>query len=254
MLPVVALIGRPNVGKSTLFNRLTRSREALVADLPGLTRDRQYGYGKVGPVPYIAVDTGGMVDDAQGVEALAVAQSVRAIVEADVVLFLCDAQAGLSALDRQVAVRLRQSGKEVVLVANKAEGLEPEAAGNEFHALGLGMPRAISAAHGEGIAELMDEVLARFVAADATGAAAPDADGTRIAVVGRPNVGKSTLVNRLLGEERVVASAEPGTTRDSIAIPFERGGRRYVLVDTAGVRRRARIEEQFEHDSVVQSL
>jgi GTP-binding protein len=254
MLPVVALIGRPNVGKSTLFNRLTRSQQALVADLPGLTRDRQYGYGKVGPVPYIVIDTGGLTEGAQGVEALAMEQSLRAVTEADLVLFMCDARAGLTHADRQVATRLRAAGKRVVLVLNKSEGLEVEEAALEFHALGFGDPSAVSASHGEGIEELMHDVLAPHVVPDqVAGVPEPDA-GTRIAVVGRPNVGKSTLVNRLLGEERVVASDQPGTTRDSIEIPFERGGKRYVLVDTAGVRRRARIEEQVEHDSVVQTL
>jgi len=251
VLPVVALLGRPNVGKSTLFNRLTRTRDALVADLPGLTRDRQYGYGVLGPVPYIVVDTGGLTDARVGVEALAAGQSLRALDEADAVILVCDAQAGLTHADRAVAERLRAKGKRILLAANKAEGMDAGSAVADFHALGFGEPQAISALHGDGLAVLMDEALAGFEAEPPP----PEMDQeVRVAIVGRPNVGKSTLVNRLLGEERVVASELPGTTRDSIAVPFARGDRRYVLIDTAGIRRRARIEEEVEHDSVVRTL
>ena len=250
MLPVVALLGRPNVGKSTLFNRLTRTRSALVADLPGLTRDRQYGYGKVGPKPYIVIDTGGLTDGAEGVEALAQSQSMVALAEADAVIFLCDARAGLTHADRAVAGRLRAAGKPVWLAVNKAEGLPTGQAAAEFHALGLGDPQPISATHGEGVEPLMAALLAPLPEHEPP----REDERTRIAIVGRPNVGKSTLVNRLLGEERVVASDMPGTTRDSIEVPFERGGQRYTLVDTAGIRRRARVEEQVEKDSIVQTM
>jgi GTP-binding protein len=250
VLPVVALLGRPNVGKSTLFNRLTRTRDALVADLPGLTRDRQYGYGVLGPVPYIVVDTGGLTEAREGVEALSASQSLRALDEADVVLLVCDAQVGLTHADQAVAGRLRAAGKRLLVVANKAEGLDADAAAAEFHALGLGAPHAASALHGTGLDALMEEALAGFDA----GPAPDDDQRVKVAIVGRPNVGKSTLVNRLLGEERVVAADQPGTTRDSIAVPFERDGRSYLLIDTAGVRRKARIEEEVEHDSVVRTL
>jgi GTP-binding protein len=255
MLPVVALAGRPNVGKSTLFNRLTRSRDALVADYPGLTRDRQYGFGKVGPVPYVVVDTGGLAGGEAGVGELMARQTVRALEEADVTIVIVDAREGLTAADEHVAEVARRHARRVYLVVNKTEGLEPETAAAEFHALGLGPPLAISAAHGDRVAALMDEVLAPFAEA---GAALPadgdDEGGLRIAVIGRPNVGKSTLVNRLVGEERLLVYDEPGTTRDSVAVPFERDGRRYVLVDTAGLRRRARVHDAIEKFSIVKSL
>jgi GTP-binding protein len=252
MLPVVALLGRPNVGKSTLFNRLTASRDALVADQPGLTRDRQYGYGKVGPVPYIVVDTGGLTDARDGVEALAAAQSRRALEEADAALFVVDGRAGLAVDDREIAARLRRTGKPIWLAVNKTEGMDGAAVTAEFHALGLGEPHAISATHGEGVAALMDAVLAGFPPVVAT----PTADDGRVkvAVIGRPNVGKSTLINRMIGEDRLVAFDRPGTTRDAIAVPFERDGRAYTLVDTAGVRRRARVEEAIEKFSVIKTL
>ena len=253
MLPVVVLVGRPNVGKSTLFNRLTRSRDALVADLPGLTRDRQYGVGRVGPRPYVVVDTGGIVGVTDGVEALMERQVQRAIAEADRVIFLVDAKGGRTAADEEIAGQLRRAGRPVTLVVNKSEHLDRATAGAEFYALGLGEPVAVSATQGRGVKPLMDAVLADFPPAGEDEGAV-DERGVLIAVVGRPNVGKSTLVNRLLGEERVVVYDEPGTTRDSVHIPFERDGVRYTLIDTAGVRRRARIEEAIEKFSVIKTL
>ncbi len=254
MLPVVVLVGRPNVGKSTLFNRLTGTRDALVADMPGVTRDRQYGYGRLGPLPYIVVDTGGLVEHPSGIEAPMRAQTERAVAEADVLLFLADARAGLNPQDYWVARELRRSGKPVLLVVNKAEGLDPSAAAADFHALGLGEPIAIAAAHGEGCRELMERALEGFD--EPAEAAAADLPGgtIRIAVIGRPNVGKSTLVNRLIGEDRVIASDMPGTTRDSIFVPFARDGRDFVLIDTAGVRRRAKVEDEVEKASVSKTL
>jgi len=251
MLPVVALVGRPNVGKSTLFNVLTGTRDAIVADVPGLTRDRQYGFGRLGPVPCIVIDTGGLVENPVGIEAQMRAQTERAVAESDRLVFLADARAGLSPQDYFVAGELRRSGKPVTLVLNKAEGLDADIVAADFHALGFGPPLAIAAAHGQGCEELMEQVLAGF---------APEipqeseSDAIRIAIIGRPNVGKSTLVNRLLGEERVIASADPGTTRDSILVPFERDGREFLLIDTAGVRRRARVEDAIERASVAKTL
>ena len=250
MLPVIALVGRPNVGKSTLFNVLTGTRDALVADLPGLTRDRQYGYGRRGG-HYIVVDTGGLVAAPEGVEALMAAQTERAVAEADRVVLVVDAREGPTAADRHVAERLRRSGKPLIVAANKCEGMDPELAALEFHALALGAPLAISAAHGEGIDALAGAMLAGL---EMPPARTEEAEAIRIAVVGRPNVGKSTLINRLIGEERLVAYDEPGTTRDSVRVPFERDGRHYVLIDTAGVRRRARVEEAVEKFSVVKAL
>jgi GTP-binding protein len=250
MLPVIALVGRPNVGKSTLFNVLTGTRDAIVADVPGLTRDRQYGFGRLGPVPYVVIDTGGLVENPNGIEAQMRAQTERAVAEADRLILLADARAGLSPQDQFVARELRRSGKPVTLVLNKAEGLDDDVVAAEFHALGFGAPIAISASHGQGCAELMDHVLAGLEAE-----ATPEEGGAiRIAIIGRPNVGKSTLVNRLLGEERVIASAEPGTTRDSILVPFERDGRSFLLIDTAGVRRRAKVEDVVERASVAKTL
>mgnify|MGYP001135003721 CR=1 FL=1 len=253
MLPVIALVGRPNVGKSTLFNVLTGTRDALVADVPGLTRDRKYGFGKVGPVPYLVVDTGGLVADAEGVEELMAQQTLRAVEEAHRVLFLVDAREGLVPSDRFVAEILRTRGKDVVLVANKAEGLDPATAAAEFYELGLGEPQAISSAHGAGVRALMERVLAGFEAPPQDERADADKE-IRVAVIGRPNVGKSTLINRLLGEERLVAYDQPGTTRDAVFVPFERDGRKYTLIDTAGVRRRSRIEEAIEKFSVIKAL
>jgi len=252
--PVVALVGRPNVGKSTLFNALTRTRDALVADVPGLTRDRQYGFGVVGPAPYIVVDTGGLTDAAEGIEALARKQTLHALEEAQVVLFLADARAGLTPGDQVVAALLRRRGLRVMLVLNKAEGLDRAVAGAEFHGLGLGEPWAISAAHGQGVAALMARALADVPAATEAQGAAETHEGIRVAVVGRPNVGKSTLINRMLGEERLLAYDQPGTTRDSVCVPFERDGERYVLIDTAGVRRRARVHDAIEKFSIVKTM
>jgi len=258
MLPVIALIGRPNVGKSTLFNRLTRSRDALVADYPGLTRDRQYGYGRLGPVPYLAIDTGGVAGGEFGIHELMVEQTIIALQEADVAIVLVDGRSGITAADEHVAELARKHAKSTWLAVNKSEGLDADIAAGEFHGLGLGVPQAISAAHGDWVNALMDDVLAPFV-----DSAASDADETaeagedkalRIAVIGRPNVGKSTLINRLIGEDRLVVFDQPGTTRDSVAVPFERGGRKYLLIDTAGVRRKSRVHEVIEKFSIIKAL
>ena len=254
MLPVIALVGRPNVGKSTLFNRLTRSRDALVADLPGLTRDRKYGLGRVGDRPYMVVDTGGLADEQEGVEALMARQSWQAVEEADVVLFLVDAREGLTAADEAIAERLRRTGKPVWLVVNKTDGLDAEMVRTEFFALGLGEPHPIAAAHGRGVSALIHRVLAELPRAEPPPQETEGEEVIRIALVGRPNVGKSTLLNRILGEERVVAYDQPGTTRDTIEVPFERDGRRYLLMDTAGVRRRGRIGDAVEKFSVIKAL
>ncbi len=252
MKPVVAIVGRPNVGKSTLFNRLTRTRDALVADFPGLTRDRHYGDGRVGPVPYLAIDTGGFEPQgASGIAREMAQQAELAIAESDVVIFVVDAREGLTAQDRRIAQRLRQTARRLVLAANKAEGLPPEASA-EFHELGLGEPHPVSAAHGEGVAALMDEALAGF--AGEQEAEPSDTQRVRVAIVGRPNVGKSTLVNALLGEERLIAFDEPGTTRDAIEVDFESGGQAFRLIDTAGLRRRGKVFETIEKFSVVKTL
>jgi len=253
MLPVVALVGRPNVGKSTLFNFLTRTRDALVADMPGLTRDRNYGYGKVGSIPYVVVDTGGLVVDAQGVEQQMVKQALRAVEEADRVLFLVDSRSGVTPDDHFIAQTLRKLNKKVFIVANKAEGVDSATAGADFYSLGLGEPHAISAAHGDGVRTLMEETLDGIELPEGA-AAAGGQDDIRVAVIGRPNVGKSTLINRLLGEERLISYDQPGTTRDAVFVPFERDGQTYTLIDTAGVRRRARVEEAIEKFSVIKAL
>ncbi|HQR56609.1 MAG TPA: ribosome biogenesis GTPase Der [Burkholderiaceae bacterium] len=257
MKPVIAIVGRPNVGKSTLFNRLTRSRAALVADFPGLTRDRHYGVGRVGPRDYIVIDTGGFEPlHAEGIAREMAAQAEQAIAESDAIVFVLDAREGVTAQDRRIGERLRLAGRPVWLAVNKAEGLPPEAIA-EFHELGLGEPLAISAAHGEGVRDLMDVALAPFAqpeedtgAAEAPGAARR----VRVAVVGRPNVGKSTLINALLGEERLIAFDQPGTTRDAIEVEFDYGGRPYTLIDTAGLRRRGKVFEAVEKFSVVKTL
>jgi GTP-binding protein len=253
VLPVIALVGRPNVGKSTLFNAITRTRDALVADLPGLTRDRKYGYAQVGERRCVVVDTGGLVETTQGVERLMAEQTLKAVSEADRVLFLVDARSGCTPEDLHVADVLRRSGKPVLVVANKAESLDPDIAAADFHQLGFGTPAAISAAHGEGVGPLVEQALEGLAAPEeSTGGVG--GEGIRVAVVGRPNVGKSTLINRLLGEERLLAFDEPGTTRDAVRVPFERDGERYTLIDTAGVRRRARVNEAVEKFSVVKTL
>ena len=253
MLPVVALVGRPNVGKSTLFNALTGTSDALVSDVPGLTRDRKYGYGRNGLHRFIVVDTGGLVESPRGIEQLMAQQTRRAIEEADHVVFLVDGQSGLEPSDRFVADVLRRSGKPVTIAVNKCEGLDADVVVSDFHGLGLGEPQSLSAAHRQGIDDLMDHVLAG-VAPPADDAAAAVDRATRVCVIGRPNVGKSTLINRLLGEVRVIASDQPGTTRDTVHVPFERDGKAYVLIDTAGVRRRAHIEGQLEKWSVIKTL
>lgn len=254
MLPVLTLIGRPNVGKSTLFNRLTQTRDALVADFPGLTRDRQYGIGVVGPSPYVIVDTGGISKAQDGVEALMERQVQLAIDEADHLLLLVDARDGCTPGDIDIAVRLRRLGKPVSLVVNKSDTTDPAIAVADFHRLGLGEPRAVSASHGLGVRDLIAEVFSRLPAPSAEAETPAAEGGIRVAVVGRPNAGKSTLINRLLGDERLVTFDRPGTTRDSIFIPFERHGRRYTLIDTAGVRRRARVEDAIEKFSVIKTL
>jgi GTPase len=252
MLPVIALVGRPNVGKSTLFNYLTRTREALVADFPGLTRDRQYGRLKHGNRPCLIVDTGGIADDAAGIESLARKQVQIALEEADIVFFMVDAREGLSASDKVIAETLRKLAKPVILVTNKIDGLDANIVMADFYSLALGEPIACSAAHGRGIPELLER--ANELLPPDVEAVDEKQGGIGIAVVGRPNVGKSTLVNRLLGEERVIVFDEPGTTRDSIYIPFERNGKKFTLVDTAGMRRRARVSEVIEKFSIIKSL
>jgi GTPase len=257
--PVVALVGRPNVGKSTLFNRLTRSRSALVADFPGLTRDRHYGEGRGGPRDYIVIDTGGFEPvNAEGIVREMAAQTEQAIAESDVVVFVLDARDGLTAQDRRIGERLRVTGRRLVLAVNKAEGMRPEA-GAEFHELGLGEPMMISASHGDGVRDLMEHALAPFMEAAAEGKE-DDADATapgkrvKVAVVGRPNVGKSTLINALLGEQRLIAFDQPGTTRDSIEVEFDYQGQPFTLIDTAGIRRKGKVFEAIEKFSVVKTL
>ncbi|MBK1701838.1 ribosome biogenesis GTPase Der [Thiococcus pfennigii] len=254
MLPVIALVGRPNVGKSTLFNRLTRSRDALVADTPGLTRDRQYGIGRVGSAPYVIVDTGGLGGETSDLAALMEGQVERAIAEADHLLFLVDAQDGCVPGDVEIAARLRRVGKPLTLVVNKTDQRDPDLATAEFHLLGLGEPVAIAAAQGRGVTALIEQVLAGLARDDETAAGEEGPERIQVAIVGRPNAGKSTLINRLLGEERVVTYDSPGTTRDSLFIPFDRLGRRYTLIDTAGVRRRARVQDAIEKFSVIKTL
>jgi GTP-binding protein len=252
MLPAIALVGRPNVGKSTLFNQLTRSRDALVADQPGVTRDRRYGIAEHAGCAYVVIDTGGLggVGEAEidpGVDR----QVGFALEEADAIVLVVDQRDGSTAEDLAIAGRLRRAGKPVTLAVNKSEGQVPELAAADFHALGLGEPAVIAARHGQGVARLIGRVLAPF---DLEPAASRDDSLPRLAVVGRPNVGKSTLINRLIGDERLVTSPAPGTTRDSIVVPCEREGYRFELIDTAGIRRRARIDEGVEKFSVVQSL
>lgn len=255
MLPVLALIGRPNVGKSTLFNRLTRSRDALVADYPGLTRDRQYGFGKLGPIPYLVIDTGGVAGGEEGIHELMVEQTVRALEEADVAIIMVDGRSGLTAADENVAELARKHASKTFLAVNKSEGLDSAIAAGEFHGLGMGEPLPVSATHGDHINALMDLVLADFEIEDAEESEGDeDERELRIAVVGRPNVGKSTLINRLIGEDRLVVFDQPGTTRDSVSVPFERNDRKYELIDTAGIRRRAKVSGVIEKFSIVKAL
>ena len=251
MLPIVAIVGRPNVGKSTLFNVLTGTRDAIVADVPGVTRDRQYGYGRTGEYTYVVIDTGGLVENPVGIEAQMRIQTRRAVQEADRLVLLADARAGVTAQDLFVARELQRSGKPVFLAINKAEGLDPDVAAADFYALGLGQGFAISASHDQGCTEFIAQVLAGL---DADAETSEYADAIRVAIIGRPNVGKSTLVNRLLGDERVIASDQAGTTRDSILIPFRKDDRDFVLIDTAGVRRRSQVDDLIERVSVAKAL
>ena len=259
MLPVVALVGRPNVGKSTLFNRLTRSRDAIVADFPGLTRDRQYGQGRIGPCPYIVVDTGGFEPvKSEGIVREMADQAEAAIAEADVIVFVCDARSGLTPHDERIARRLRTAGRPVWLAVNKCEGLAGEHVA-EFHELGMGEPRRVSATHGHGVAALMNEVLADFVREDELSeeSEADDPDAPKrikVCLAGRPNVGKSTLANALLGEDRMIAFDMPGTTRDAIKVDFEADGQPFRLIDTAGLRRKGKVFEAIEKFSVIKTL
>lgn len=251
MKPVIALVGRPNVGKSTLFNCLTRSRDALVADQPGLTRDRKYGEGRVGDRPYLVVDTGGLSGDKEGIDELMAGQVWQAVEEADLILFVVDARDGLVHGDEVIAKQLRAVNKPIHLIVNKVDGMALDMALAEFHGLGLGEPMGITASQRSGVRQMMDEVLQDLPEAEEE----PEEDlGIRIAIVGKPNVGKSTLINRILGEERVLAYDMPGTTRDSIFVPFERRGQRYTFIDTAGVRRRGKVRDMLEKFSVIKAL
>ena len=253
MKPTLAIVGRPNVGKSTLFNRLTRTRDAIVADVPGLTRDRHFGEGKVGLKPYLVVDTGGLEPlDAEGIYREMARQTRQAVDESDGVLFVVDGRNGVASQDRSIAEELRKRGRPVWLVVNKTEGMQQAHVTAEFHELGLGDPLPISAAHGENVSDLMDVVLEGYP--DAPEETGEEDKAPRIAIVGRPNVGKSTLVNTILGEDRVVVFDLPGTTRDSVEIDFERAGKRYTLIDTAGVRRKGRVTEAIEKFSVIKTL
>jgi GTP-binding protein len=251
MIPVIALVGRPNVGKSTLFNRLTRTQDALVADFPGLTRDRQYGEAIFDNKPFIVIDTGGVGVDDIAVDALMSKQSEFALHEADYIFFLVDGRAGLTAVDRDIATRLRKIEKTIYIVVNKVDGMDEEIACADFQSLGFQNVFGISATHGRGLAPFLQMVTEPFSPLNDS----PIEDNTiKIAFAGRPNVGKSTLINRILGEERVVVYDMPGTTRDSIAVPFERDEQKYTLIDTAGVRRRSRVNEKIEKFSVIKTL
>ena len=252
MKPTLVLVGRPNVGKSTLFNRMTRSRDAIVADIPGLTRDRHYGHGRLGDKPYLVVDTGGFEPTVtEGILHEMARQTRQAIDEADLVLFIVDGRTGLTPQDRIIAEQLRKTGRKILLVVNKTEGMTSSVVTAEFHELGLGDPCAVSAVHGDNVNELVELALLDF---PQPGEGETKDKHPKIAIVGRPNVGKSTLVNTLLGEERVIAFDQPGTTRNSIYIDFERNGRPYTLIDTAGLRRRGKVLETIEKFSVVKTL
>jgi GTP-binding protein len=255
MLPLVALVGRPNVGKSTLFNALTHSRDALVADQPGVTRDRQYGVCRLDERPFMVVDTGGLTGESEGIAGATVEQAEVAMAEADLLLFVVDARDGLTAADNEILRSLRRGGKPLMLVVNKTDGTDPAQSLAEFSRTGVQPALAIAAVQNRGISILLAEVLARLPPPAADEAADDyDPERLRLAIVGRPNVGKSTLVNRLLGEERVIASEVAGTTRDAISVDLERDQRRYRLIDTAGIRRRARVEEAVEKFSILKTL
>jgi GTP-binding protein len=254
MLPVIALVGRPNVGKSTLFNRLTHSRDALVANQPGLTRDRKYGISRLGACPCVVVDTGGLGGASNGIEVLSEQQAALAIAEANHILFLVDAKEGCLGWDQQLAERLRHTGKPITVVINKAEGQDPNLVSSDFHRLGIGLPIPISASHGHGIQKLMDIVLVDFLDTSTATDLLDPQNGTLVAIVGRPNVGKSTLINRLLGEERQITFDQPGTTRDSQFIPFKQDDRAYTLIDTAGVRRWGKVSDAVEKFSIIKAL
>jgi GTP-binding protein len=249
MLPVIAIVGRPNVGKSTLFNCLTKTRRALVADQPGLTRDRQYGEGQIDEQPYIIVDTGGLGGDIAAITT----QVIKAIQESDAILFMVDCRGGLTVDDEIIAKKLRRFHKPIFLVVNKIDGIDIDAAIADFYQLGLGEPYPIAAAHGRGVTSLLDEVLAQIPVKEKPTIPLPRA-GIKIAFIGRPNVGKSTLMNRILGEERVIVYDQPGTTRDSIFVPFSCRNKDYILIDTAGIRRRGKVTEKIEKFSVIKAL
>ena len=253
--PVVAIVGRPNVGKSTLFNRMTKSRDAIVADFAGLTRDRHYGDGRIGDREFIVVDTGGFEPTCDtGIVKEMAKQTRQAVAEADAVIFVVDIRGGLSAQDHDIARYLRTVGKTVVLAANKADGMVESPLLGEFYDLGMGEPHPISSAHGQGIRSLTEAALASFAFEEDDDAEADEASPIRLAVAGRPNVGKSTLINTWLGEERLVAFDMPGTTRDAITVPFERNGQKFELIDTAGLRRKGKVFEAIEKFSVVKTL
>ena len=257
MKPVIALVGRPNVGKSTLFNRLTRSRDALVADLPGLTRDRHYGEGRIGERPFLVIDTGGFEPVAkEGIMHEMALQTRQAVAEADVVVFIVDDRQGLTPHDKTITDYLRKSGRSVMLVVNKSEGMKYTSVTADFYELGMGDPYVISAAHGDGVHDLVNEALDIAFASrpNEPEELEPADHGFKIAIVGRPNVGKSTLINTLVGEQRVIAFDMPGTTRDAIEVPFERDGKKFTLIDTAGIRRRGKIFEAIEKFSVVKTM
>ena len=254
MKPVLALIGRPNVGKSTLFNHLTRSRDALVADFPGLTRDRKYGAGDLNGRGFLLIDTGGLSGEEAGIDEYMAKQTHAAIREADALMFIVDGKQGMTAADEMIARDLRQTGKPVFLLVNKTDRVDPDQAAAEFYALGFTEVFMIAAVHGRGVTSMLDAVLDHLGAEYADEEEESEDSGIRIAFVGRPNVGKSTLINRILGEERVIAFDQPGTTRDSIFIPFERDGQQYTLIDTAGVRRRSRVDETIEKFSIIKTL
>jgi GTP-binding protein len=256
MVPVIALLGRPNVGKSTLFNRLTKTRDALVANLPGLTRDRQYGSAEIGGHSFIVIDTGGLSVASEGLDDLMVKQSLMAASEADLLLFMVDARDGINAKDEEIAQQIRKLGKPVIAVVNKVDSMDADIVSSEFHALALGQTITIAAVHGRGINSLSRAILSHFPDIDKNPPVSEQgADkGMVVAVVGRPNVGKSTFINRLLGEDRLIAFDQPGTTRDSIFVPFKHEGKPVTLVDTAGVRRRSKVRQTVEKFSVIQTL